>query len=241
MNREQKVAAVAEIAEELKVSEAVFVVDYRGLSVAQTTELRDRLRESDSTLTVTKNSLTALAIDKVGEQVEPLRSHLAGPTALTYVRGDVASAAKAITTFAKDNENLPSFKGGILEGKELSAEEVTAIAKLPSREALYGQLVGLVASPITGLARGLGSMVSGLAIALGQVQEKKASGEIPSGDAPASAEAAPAEEPKAEASEEAPADDAQVTEETPADEAAEAATEGEETAEQSASESGESA
>jgi large subunit ribosomal protein L10 len=185
MNREQKTAAIAEIVENINESEAVLVVDYRGLSVTQASDLRTALRDTDATLVVAKNTLTGRAVAEIGESAEPLREFLAGPTALTYVKGDVAAAAKAITTFAKDNGDLPAFKGGVLDGKGLSPDEIQAIAKLPSRQALYGQLVGLVASPVSGLARSLGGLLGGLAIALGEVNAKKESGEIPSGDAPA--------------------------------------------------------
>lgn len=190
MNREQKTAAIAEIVENIQASDAVLAVDYRGLTVTQAAELRSALRANDATLTVAKNTLTGRAITEVGDAAEGLRGFLAGPTALTYVKGDVAATAKAITTFAKANGDLPTFKGGILDGQALSVDEIQAISKLPSRDVLYGQLVGVVAAPITGLARGLNALIGGLAIALAGVQEKKESGEIPSGDAPA----APAEE-----------------------------------------------
>ncbi len=207
MNREQKTAAVAEIVENIQASEAVLAVDYRGLTVTQAAELRAALRENDATLSVAKNTLTGRAITEIGESAEGLRGFLAGPTALTYVKGDVAATAKAITTFAKANGDLPAFKGGILDGQALSVDEIQAISKLPSRDVLYGQLVGVVASPITGLARGLNALISGLAIALGGVQEKKESGEIPSGDAPAAAPAAEeAPAPVAEAENDADAD-----------------------------------
>lgn len=206
MNREQKTAAVAEIVENIQASEAVLAVDYRGLTVTQAAELRAALRENDATLAVAKNTLTGRAITEVGESAEGLRGFLAGPTALTYVKGDVAATAKAITTFAKANGDLPAFKGGILDGQALSVDEIQAISKLPSRDVLYGQLVGVVASPITGLARGLNALISGLAIALGGVQEKKESGEIPSGDAPAAAPAEEAPAPVAEAENDADAD-----------------------------------
>ncbi|CAB4932709.1 unannotated protein [freshwater metagenome] len=207
MNREQKTAAIAEIVDNINGSEAVLVVDYRGLTVTQASNLRTALREADATLVVAKNTLTGRAIAEVGESAEPLREFLAGPTALTYVKGDVAAAAKAITTFAKDNGDLPTFKGGVLDGNQLSPDEIQAIAKLPSRQALYGQLVGMVASPITGLARSLGGLLGGLAIALGEVNAKKESGEIPSGDAPAAS--APTEDTPApaEAQDEATGDD----------------------------------
>lgn len=222
MNREQKTAAIAEIAENIRESDAVLVVDYRGLTVTQAAVLREQLRETDSSLAVAKNTLTGRAIAEVGESAEPLRDFLAGPSALTYVKGDVAATAKVITTFAKANGDLPAFKGGVMDGQQLGPDEISAIAKLPSRQALYGQLVGLVASPITGLARSLGGLLGGLAIALGEVNAKKESGEIPSGDAPAAStdDAAPAEDASASDGEPEGQDDAtgDAPEAAPADE-----------------------
>jgi len=200
VNRDQKAAAVAEIAEQIQGSEAVFAIDYRGITVAQVAELRTRLRESDSTFRVVKNTLTERAADQADAEV--LKALLEGPTALTFVRGDAAAAAKAIADYQRSTggELLP-FKGGLMNGEALDAAQITAISKLPSRQVLYGQLVGMVASPITGLARSLNGLVSGLAIALSGVLEKKESGEVPSGDAPAApaAEAPAAEAPAAEA------------------------------------------
>jgi large subunit ribosomal protein L10 len=192
VNREQKAAAVAEIAEQIKESEAVFAVDYRGITVAQIGELRGKLRDADASFRVVKNTLTERAAEAA--DAEALKALLEGPTALTFVRGDAAAAAKAIADYQRTTggELLP-FKGGLMNGDALDAAQITAISKLPSREVLYGQLVGVVASPITGLARGLNGLLSGLAVALGGVLEKKESGELPSGDAPAAA-AAPASE-----------------------------------------------
>jgi large subunit ribosomal protein L10 len=196
VNRDQKATAVAEIAEQIKESEAVFAVDYRGITVAQVAELRGKLRETDATFRVVKNTLTERAADQA--DAEALKSLLAGPTALTFIRGDAAAAAKVIADFQKSTggELLP-FKGGIMDGAAFDAAQITAISKLPSRQVLYGQLVGIVASPITGLARSLNGLVSGLAIALGGVLEKKESGEIPAGDAPAAVAAPEAEAPAA--------------------------------------------
>jgi large subunit ribosomal protein L10 len=201
VNREQKATAVAEIAEQIKESEAVFAVDYRGITVAQVADLRDKLRETDATFRVVKNTLTERAADEA--DAEALKSLLEGPTALTFIRGDAAAAAKVIADFQKSTggELLP-FKGGIMDGSAFDAAQITAISKLPSRQVLYGQLVGMVASPITGLARSLNGLVSGLAIALGGVLEKKESGEIgvggsDSSDAPAAAAAPEAEAPAA--------------------------------------------
>jgi len=221
MNRDQKAAAIAEIAANIEESQAVFAVDYRGISVPQVAELRAKLREVDASFRVVKNSLTERAADQTG--AEPLKPLLAGPTALTFVRGDAALAAKAVADYARLTQLLP-FKGGLLDGAPVDAEQIRAISRLPSREVLYGQLVGVVASPVSGLVRTLNALISGLAVALGQVHEKKESGEIPAGEPPAGV-AAPAEEAPAEVTpaEEAPADDAPAAqapaEEAPAEEA----------------------
>jgi large subunit ribosomal protein L10 len=218
MNRDQKAAAIAEIATNIDESDAVFAVDYRGITVAQVAELRATLRQSDATFKVVKNSLTERAADQVG--AEALKDFLSGPTALTFVRGDVATAAKAVADYARTTQLLP-FKGGLMDGATLDVDQIRTLSRLPSREVLYGQLVGVVASPIGGLVRSLGALISGLAVALGQVNAKKESGEIPAGDAPAAAVAAepePAAEAEPAAEEEAVPDEvarAQDTAEAP--------------------------
>jgi large subunit ribosomal protein L10 len=170
VNREQKAAAIAEIATNIDESQAIFAVDYRGISVPQVAELRAKLREADASFRVVKNSLTERAADETGKP--ELKAFLEGPTALTFVRGDAALAAKAVADYARATQLLP-FKGGLMDGGEVDAEQIRAISRLPSREALYGQLVGVVASPISGLVRTLGALVGGLAVALGQVREQK--------------------------------------------------------------------
>jgi large subunit ribosomal protein L10 len=217
VNRDQKATAIADIAERIGESQAIFAVDYRGITVAQVAELRSNLRAADASFTVVKNSLTERAADQVG--AETLKDFLAGPTALTFVRGDAAVAAKAIADYARATQLLP-FKGGVMDGSPLDVDQIRALSRLPSREVLYGQLVGVVASPVSGLVRTLGALVGGLAVALGQVREKKESGEIPAGDPPAAVEPeAPAAEAEAPA-EEAPAAEAEApVEEAPAAEA----------------------
>jgi large subunit ribosomal protein L10 len=212
LNREQKAAVIDEIAAEIQGAEAIYAVDYRGISVPAAADLRTKLREADASFRIVKNTLTERAADKA--EVGELKELLRGPTALTFVRGDAALAAKALSDHARITETL-EFKGGYMNGAALSADDIKSLSRLPSRDVLYGQLVGMVASPITGLVRGLGSLVGGLATALGQIQEKKESGEIPSGDAPAPAAAeAPAEE--------TPAEDAAPAAEAEADQDAEA-------------------
>ena len=189
MNRDQKAVAIAEIAAQIDESEAIFAVDYRGITVAQVAELRAKLRESDATFKVVKNSLTERAADQVG--ADTLKEFLSGPTALTFDRGDVATAAKAVADYGRATQLLP-FKGGLMEGSTLDVEQIRSLSRLPSREVLYGQLVGVVASPVSGLVRTLNALLSGVAVALGQVHAKKESGEIPAGEAPASGDSSAA-------------------------------------------------
>ena len=199
MNREEKSQAIKEIAAQIEGSEAIFAVDYRGISVPQAAELRSKLREADASFRIVKNRLTKIAADQVGE--ERLAELLQGPTALTFVQGDTAQAAKAITTFNKEHEVL-TYKGGFMDGTSLDEDAFKSIAKLPGREVLNGQLAGVVASPLTGLVRGLGSMIQGLALQLGQIAEK----ELVGGAAPAAE--APAEEPEEKKADEAEVEDA---------------------------------
>jgi large subunit ribosomal protein L10 len=209
MNREQKAAVVEEIAANIRESQAVFAVDYRGLSVPQAGELRTRLREADARFAVVKNTLTERAADAAG--AEALKELLEGPTALTFVRGDAAAAAKALRDYARETELVP-FKGGLMDGEPLTAEDIGAIAKLPSRDVLYAQLVNIVAYPVSGLARTLNQLIGGLAVALGQIQEQGLVGQdAPAAEAAPAAEEAPAEEaPAAEApAEETPDQDAE--------------------------------
>src|SRR4051794_9037907 len=197
MNPEEKAPTIQKIAAQIEASEAIFAVDYRGISVAQAAELRSKLREADASFRIVKNRLTKIAADQAGEA--RLAELLQGPTALTFVRGDTAQAAKAITTFNKEHDVL-TYKGGFMDATSLDDAAFKSIAKLPSRDVLNGQLAGVVASPITGLVRGLGSMIQGLALQLGQIAEKG----LVSGEAPA----APAEEPEADKAEAAPVEEA---------------------------------
>jgi large subunit ribosomal protein L10 len=204
MNRDEKAQAIEEIAAQIEGAEAIFAVDYRGISVPQAAELRGKLRESDASFRVVKNRLTKRAAEQAGE--DRLAELLQGPTALTFVRGDTAQAAKAISTFNREHEVL-TFKGGFMGDLGLDEEKFKSIARLPTREVLDGQLAGIVASPLTGLVRGLGSMIQGLALQLGQIAEKG----LVLGEAPAAEpEAAPAEEESAEA----PAEETESTSET---------------------------
>ena len=170
MNREQKAAVIDEVAAEITNADAVFAVDYRGISVPQAAELRTRLRDADASFRIVKNTLTERAADQAG--AEGLKELLAGPTAMTFVRGDAAAAAKALRDFRRAHQLL-EFKGGWMNGVALSPDEIDSIAQLPSRDVLYGRLVGMVASPLTGLAGALGGLIGGLARQLQQISEQK--------------------------------------------------------------------
>ncbi|HWE11025.1 MAG TPA: 50S ribosomal protein L10, partial [Solirubrobacteraceae bacterium] len=158
MNRDEKTTVVEEIAGQIQAAEAIFAVDYRGISVAQAADLRTRLREADARFRVVKNSLSERAADQAG--AENLKPMLVGPTALAFVNGDAALAAKALNDAARQL-NLLDFKGGLMNGSALSADEVRSIARLPSRDVLNAQLVATVAAPISGLVRGLNALIAG--------------------------------------------------------------------------------
>jgi large subunit ribosomal protein L10 len=190
VNRDQKAAVIDRIAGQLESADAVFAIDYRGLSVKQAVDLRASLKEADAQFQVAKNTLTERAAEKAG--AESIRALLEGPTALTFVNGDVAVAAKALATFRRQNGVL-EFKGGQLGAETLTIEQIESLARLPARDVLMQQFVGLTASPITGVVRGLNALVSGLAIQLGAIAEQGLIG----GDAPA---AEPEPEAPAEAS-----------------------------------------
>jgi large subunit ribosomal protein L10 len=193
MNKEQKTAVVDEVAAQIEGAEAVFAVDYRGISVPQVAALRQQLTEAGARFRVVKNTLTVRAAEQAG--ADDLKELLEGPTAFTFVTaegGDVALAAKALAQFRREHEIL-EFKGGRMNGEPLTIDQIQDLARLPARDVLDAQLVGTLASPITGLVRGLNQLIAGLALQLGQIAEQG----LVSGEAPA-AEEAPPEEPAAE-------------------------------------------
>ena len=169
--RADKVATVAEIAGKLDSSLAVFVTEYRGLSVGQLAGIRNALRPSDAEVVVYKNTLARLAIADTG--FAALDEYLVGPTALTFVKGDVAAAAKAIRDSSK---TLPALvvKGGVLGGNALSAADVTALADLPSREQLLAQFAGAMQAPLVKTARLLQAVPAKFAYGLQALIEKQA-------------------------------------------------------------------
>ena len=202
MNKEQKAAAIKEVAAQIETSEALFAVDYRGISVPQAAELRARLNEAGARFRVVKNTLTMRSAEQAG--VADLKALLEGPTAFTFVSpdGDVALAAKALNQFRRANQLL-EFKGGRMGGETLTIDQILALAQLPARDVLDGQLVGVLASPVTGIVRLLNQLIAGLAQQLQQVADQG----LVSGEAPAAAESEPAPPSGPAAESEPPADE----------------------------------
>jgi large subunit ribosomal protein L10 len=172
MPRPDKIEAVREITEDLKASDIYYFVDYRGLTFAEATELRARLMKADASLKVVKNTLAKIAAAEAG--VDGLTELLQGPTAIVYCHGDPVRVAKIIQDFIKEKKKA-AIRGGKLERSLLTASDVEKLATLPSREQLIAQLVGLIASPLTGLVNVLSSPIRNLVVVLAQVQETKAS------------------------------------------------------------------
>ena len=149
---ESKKAVVAGLVERLQAAQAGVIADYRGLTVAQDTELRAKLREAGVEYTIVKNTLLNFAAKEVGlEELEPV---LHGPTALATSDSDLVASAKVLVDFAKTNEQL-EIKGGFVEGKVISIDEVKVYANIPSKEVLISKMMGSLQAPVGNLVRAL--------------------------------------------------------------------------------------
>lgn len=169
MRREEKAQIIEELTEKLGSGSAV-AVDYQGINVAQSTDLRRRSRESGVQFVVAKNTLTRRAANAAG--VDGFSEFLVGPTALAFSEDPVASA-KLMAEFADQIETF-HLKGGLLEGgRVLNESDVVALSRLPGREQLIAQVVGGISSPLTSFVTVLNNTVQGLVIALGQIAEQK--------------------------------------------------------------------
>lgn len=171
MAKPEKVAAVAQIREDLAASQAVFVTDYRGLTVAQLTKLRRKLREAGTEYRVVKNTLARRAAAEVDASV--LESLLVGPSGVAFAKQDPVATAKVLNEFARETK-IFEIRGGMLQGKLLTAEGVQALADLPPREVLLAQVVGGMQAPISGFVSVLQGTLRKLVYALDAVREKKA-------------------------------------------------------------------
>ena len=227
MKRDQKQQVVEELTARLKAAETLLVADYRGLTMPQIDELRTRLLESGARFTVVKNTLTRRAAEAAG--TEGLLTLLDGPSAIAFLEadGDMVAAARALADSARET-NVLEIRGGILQGRTMTADEVESLAKLPPAEVLRGQVLGAIIAPLTALAGLLNAPLQNLVGLIdARIDQLGEQGEAPTEEAPA--EEAPAEEPPAaEADAEPPAAEAEaepIEETSPEAPAAEAATE----------------
>ncbi len=161
--------AVAELQELFAASQAEFLADYRGLTVAEVTELREQGRESGATYKVVKNTLLKRASNAQG--ITELDVLLEGPTAIAFTN-DPVTTAKIFSDFAKEHKAL-EMKAGMLEGQFLAAEKISDLAKIPSKEVLLAKLLGSMQSPLTGFAGCCNSMLRNFVYALDQIRAKQ--------------------------------------------------------------------
>ena len=145
----KKAAIVDEVTEKFSAAASAVIVDYRGLTVEQVTELRKQLRDANVEMKVIKNSILTRAAEKAG--LNGLEEVFSGPTAVAFSNEDVVAPAKIIDEFAKTAEKL-EIKGGIIEGKVASIEEITALAKLPNRDGLLSMLLSVLQAPVRNVA-----------------------------------------------------------------------------------------
>ena len=146
---ERKKEIVKQIVDRLEKSQSTILADYRGLNVAQMNELRKQLREAGVELKVLKNTLMRRATEQVG--LTDLHEHLTGPTMVAFSQEDVIAPAKILHQFAKKNDAL-KIKGGVVEGRVVSVEEIKSLAELPSREGLISMLLSVLQAPIRNFA-----------------------------------------------------------------------------------------
>jgi len=168
-----KTEKVEEIKEIVLKAKVAIVSDYRGLSVAEITNLRRRLHDEAGDYTVVKNTLAKLAIKNT--QFEGLEEFLKGPSAIAFGFGDEVAPAKVILKYFKEAKKTNEVKGGVLDGKVISAADVKAISNLPSKQELLAKIMGSLNSPAQGLANTLNGVARALVYAMEEVRKQKAS------------------------------------------------------------------
>ena len=205
MKREHKEQVVDELTQRLKAAETLLVADYRGLTMPQIDELRTRLLESGARFTVVKNTLTRRAAEAAG--ADALLALLDGPSAIAFLEadGDMVAAAKALADSARET-NVLEIRGGIMQGRAVTAAEVESLAKLPPEDVLRGQVLGAIVAPLTTLAGLLNAPLQNL-VGLIDARLDQLGGE--------GAEATPEPEAETAPAEEAPESEAEVAESTP--------------------------
>ena len=170
--RDQKGQEISELTDQIGKAANAFLIDFKGITVPQVTELRKQVRETNSGYVVVKNTLALIALKD--SPIVAMKEQFTGPTAIAFNASDAVVLAKALTRFAKD---VPSvrFKGALLNGQVVPADQIQAIASLPSREELVSKLLFLLQSPIRGLATVLQANIRNLAVVLDQIGKTKQS------------------------------------------------------------------
>jgi large subunit ribosomal protein L10 len=173
VGRTEKATSIAELRDKLGSARSAVLTDFRGLSVADLTELRNLLRKSAVEYTVVKNTLAKIAVKDTN--LAGLSAYLEGPTAIAISRADPVAASKVLSTWGKTRPTF-TVKGGIVEGKIVGPAEITALGSLPPREVLLARMAGAFQAPLQGLVQVLAATIRSLAVVLDQVRQHKEKG-----------------------------------------------------------------
>jgi large subunit ribosomal protein L10 len=173
MNREEKASAISELGEGIGQATNAFVIAFKGITVPQVTELRRQVRDTNSTYVVVKNTLALIAVKD--SPLTALKDQFSGPTAVAFNRTDAVALAKALTKFAKDVPSI-TFKGAMLNGQIVPADQIQAIANLPSRNELISKLLVLMQAPIRSLAIVLNANIRNIAVVLSEIAKQRGGG-----------------------------------------------------------------
>jgi large subunit ribosomal protein L10 len=174
MKREEKAQAISDFNESIGQATNAFLIDFKGITVPQVTELRKQVRETGSEYIVVKNTLALIAVKD--SPLKTLEKQFSGMTAVAFNKTDAVALAKALTKFAKDVPTV-QFKGAMLNGQIVPAAQIQNIASLPSREELVSKLLFLLQSPIRGLAIVLNANIRNIAVVIDQIAKQKGGGE----------------------------------------------------------------
>lgn len=170
LSRSKKEEMIVEYEQGVAEASHAFVLGYQGISVPKVTELRQKIRETGGTYVVVKNRLVLRAIE--GKALEGLKDQFQGPTAVVYSDEEPVALAKILTDFQKDVPVI-EFRGGLLNGQQVDADQIKEIANLPSREELIAKLIFLLQSPITRFVRGLAAIPRDFVVVLEQIRQQE--------------------------------------------------------------------
>ncbi len=175
ITKEQKSSEIAMLAEKFGKAKAAFLVDYKGMTVEQVTTLRKKLSPAGSEMKVVRNTLALRALQGLPESHEAMKDSFIGTNAVVFAYEDASASAKALSDFSKEVELL-QLKSGLMDGKRLNAQNVKALASLPSKDVLRAQLLGLFQAPMAGFVRTLSAVPTGFARVLQAKHDQQADG-----------------------------------------------------------------